>query len=519
MKIEPSEQRQSGAPAAAAAFAVRALARAYAAEADKARMLPRLQTARERITALPDKEAVQEALKQLENMEREATHLADAHLQTKKQLAARATSLASSTDWKEARTVLDRLARDWASAGWSDEQATAPCRRQFTEAVATFTKRQEQWFDEQRMRGAPARDFREYLCMRAEQLSAETDDTMWAASGERLRQLTQLWKKIGPGNDQALVERFAAARQAFEERRAAWYDANEARRAALLHRIDVLTEATEGGAWEAARREVNEICEEDWHAAGLLPQQRHDAMEQRLQQALERFRAREEKAEREALEQKRTIVNRIAALGRHPAGNWKATRATLLELQETYAALGPVPQADEQEMLQAYRAACQSVVDALQTLRGSSTEKRTEIVRRITDLTKEAESSGRWRDARDKVLLLQRQYAGAGPISRPEGESLWQAYRAACDRFFEVYRSWTGSNVPAKEELCQEAEALLQEPDAFDAKEKAKKLQQRWKASGPVPQEQNEALWSRFSAALDDVFERARREWEDLQKG
>jgi hypothetical protein len=112
--------------------------------------------------------------------------------------------------------------------------------------------------------------------------------------------------------------------------------------------------------------------------------------------------------------------------------------------------------------------------------------------------------------------VLQKQYMNAGPIPHAEGEVLWQEYRTMCDRFFELYRSWTGDNVEVKEALCAEAEALLEERDAFEAKEKAKKLQQRWKFSGPVPPEENEALWSRFSEAIDSVFDRARADWEDM---
>ena len=117
--------------------------------------------------------------------------------------------------------------------------------------MATFTRRQEQWFDEQRMRGAPTSEYREYLCTRAEQLLDETDDTMWAAAGERLKQLVQLWKKTARHEeDPALSARFAAAQRAFEARRDAWYDANHARKEALLHRVETLTDTANGLAWE-----------------------------------------------------------------------------------------------------------------------------------------------------------------------------------------------------------------------------------------------------------------------------
>jgi hypothetical protein len=383
--------------------------------------------------------------------------------------------------------------------------------------VATFTRRQEQWFDEQRMRGAPIGEYREYLCTRAEQLLDERDDTMWAASSERLKQLVQLWKKQARHEeDAALSARFAAAQRAFEAHRDAWYDGNHARKEKLLHRIKTLTDTASGLAWEAARREVADIEERDWHEAGQLPHEQHEIIERELRAILAAFHVRQGEAEHEALKQKEKIVARIQELSRRPLDNWKATRAVLLGLQQAYTDVGPVAADSEADLLQAYRAAYQAVVSKLGTLRGNSTEKRGDVIRLIRELTDKAGKGVSWRDAREKVLMLQKQYIGAGPVPHAEREALWQEYRATCDRFFELYHSWTGDNVEVKEQLCAEAEALLDERDPFGAKEKAKKLQQRWKFSGPMPPEENEALWSRFSEAVDNVFERARAEWEDI---
>jgi hypothetical protein len=511
-------RRKHGQPAAGSvAYAVAALAHAYAEEHDKAKLLPRLSAAFTRIASLTDAEETGEELSRLQSMQREAARLADEHLKHKKQLAAAAAALAESTDWKGTRSTLDRLIHEWRATGWSDDTLTAPVRTMFNEAAATFTRRQERWFDEQRMRGAPVSEYRDYLCTRAEQLLDETDDTMWAASGERLKQLQQLWKKTARfEEDAALSARFASAERAFRERRDAWYAANLERKRQLLHRIEILGDTTTGLAWEAARREVADIEKHDWHEAGQLLHDQHEVMERELRRALAAFRVRQEEAEVQALKQKEKIIARIQALGTHPLENWKATRAVLLELQQAYTDVGPVAEASEADLLRAYRAACQTVVVRLGTLRGNSTEKRQSVTRQIRDLTGRAGKGVSWRDVRDKVLMLQKQYMNAGPIARAEGEALWQEYRAVCDRFFELYRSWTGDNVDVKEVLCVEAEALLDERDPFEAKEKAKKLQQRWKLSGPVPAEQDEALWSRFSAAVDRVFDRARAEWEDL---
>ena len=507
-------------PGDAVSYAVAALEAAWATAPDKAALLPRLAAARMRIMARGGAEAgADPGLDRLEDMEARARQLATSHLEQRKQLAELAASLAQSTDWKAARSELDRLAHEWKHTGWSDEEATAPVRASFNHAVATFTRRQEQWFDEQRMRGAPLSEYLDYLSSRAEQLATETDGALWPAASDRLKQLTHLWNQatVSGVPDPALAERFDRAGRAFREAMDTWYAANRARREELLHRIEVLTDTTTGLAWEAARREVASIEEHDWRVAGPLPHDQQEAIEQAFQHATLAFHLRQGEAEREALQRKEQVVHRIEALARRPLDNWKATRAVLLQLQEEYSDIGPVAAAQEADLLHTYRAACQSVTDRLATLRGGSSEKRREVTLAIRELTAKAGTSMSWRDARDKVLFLQKQYHGAGPIGHSEGEALWQDYRAACDAFFAAYRAWTRSNVATKEELCAQAETLLQARDPFDAKEQAKTLQQQWKASGPVPAEQADALWSRFSAAVDKVFERAREEWEDLR--
>ncbi|MCX6098158.1 MAG: DUF349 domain-containing protein [Caldiserica bacterium] len=497
-------------------YAVAALANAYAEAPDKAKLLPRLTAASVRVAALTGRTEAEEQLARLARMQKEATRLAEEHLERKKQLSSAAVALAPSTDWKDTWSTLDKLMHEWRLTGWSDDTATAPFRTAFNDAVANFTRRQEQWFDEQRMRGAPVHEYREYLCTRAELLLDETDDTMWAAASERLRQLVQLWKRAARHEeDPTPSARFFAAQRAFEAHRDAWYDANHARKEKLLHRIETLTDATSGLAWEAARREVADIEGHDWCEAGQLPHDQHEIMERELRRALAAFHVRLGEAEHEALKQKEKVVARIQALAQRPLNNWKATRAVLLELQQAYMDVGPVAASSETDLLQAYRSACQAVVNKLGTLRGNSMEKRSDVIRLIRELTDKAGKGVSWRDARDKVLLLQKQYTGAGPVAHAEGESLWQEYRAVCDRFFELYRSWTGENVEAREQLCAQAEALMDERDPFEAKEKAKKLQQRWKFSGPAPPEEDGSLWTRFSEAVDKVFERARAEWED----
>jgi hypothetical protein len=90
-------------------YAVAALANAYSEARDKAKLLPRLIAASVRVAALAGRDEADEQLARLTRMQKEATRLAAEHLERKKQLSSAAVALAQSTDWKDARSTLDRL--------------------------------------------------------------------------------------------------------------------------------------------------------------------------------------------------------------------------------------------------------------------------------------------------------------------------------------------------------------------------------------------------------------------------
>lgn len=59
-----------------------------------------------------------------------------------------------------------------------------------------------------------------------------------------------------------------------------------------------------------------------------------------------------------------------------------------------------------------------------------------------------------------------------------------------------------------KEELCAKVEALKDSTDWKETSEAIKKLQEEWKAIGPVPHEKSDEIWKRFRAACDHFFDR-----------
>ena len=82
------------------------------------------------------------------------------------------------------------------------------------------------------------------------------------------------------------------------------------------------------------------------------------------------------------------------------------------------------------------------------------------------------------------------------------------------------WKRWANINV--QEELCAQAEALLQEPDIEKASHELRELDARWKQAKEAPKDKAEALWTRFKAARDQVKTRTdaylARQAEELEE-
>lgn len=143
-------------------------------------------------------------------------------------------------------------------------------------------------------------------------------------------------------------------------------------------------------------------------------------------------------------------------------------------------------------------------------------------------LCKEAEKlkvSTEWREAAERFKAMQQEWRQTGPVPYADAELLNQRFRAACDTFFENRkRNYQAQeleridNLYRKTELCDKAEALKDSEDLQEATEALQRFFEEWKSIGPVPREKSDALWERFRAAQDAVYQRKRMLYDELDK-
>jgi hypothetical protein len=263
----------------------------------------------------------------------------------KEALAAEAEELATnSTQWKVAGDRLREILDEWRTISGLDRKTDDALWKRYSAARETFNRRRGSHFAELDRERAGARQAKEALCERAEELADSTD---WGPTGAAFRDLLTQWKAAGRAAkdvDDALWHRFKAAqdrffgaRNAASAERDVEFRANADAKEALLSEAEKL-DTSDLDAARAALRAIGE----KWDAIGKIPRERGADLERRLravekkirdapsrgvdpeaQARADQFRARAEQFERQAEKAEAAGRSKDAEEARANAAQWR----------------------------------------------------------------------------------------------------------------------------------------------------------------------------------------------------
>ncbi len=215
---------------------------------------------------------------------------------TKEALCGEAEALAESTQWKPAGDRLKTILDEWRAIRGIDRKTDDALWKRFAKARDTFTRNRGSHFAELDKQRGEAKDVKEKLIKRAEELSSSRE---WADTAAEYRTLMTQWKSAGRAPrdvEDSLWDRFRAAQEAFFARRNevfaerdAEFDANAKIKERLLVEAERIDPAAGLDAAKAAMRSI----QERWEAAGKVPRERIREFEDRLKSAEERVRSAE----------------------------------------------------------------------------------------------------------------------------------------------------------------------------------------------------------------------------------
>lgn len=118
----------------------------------------------------------------------------------------------------------------------------------------------------------------------------------------------------------------------------------------------------------------------------------------------------------------------------------------------------------------------------------------------------------------------QEQWRKLGPVPNAAHQELWQNYTALIDRFynnrsiyFELKELDRKKNLEAKTEICEKAEKLLSHESINEAIRELKNLHDEYKNIGPVPKEDQEALWQKLKEISDKIYDKRTENLKEIK--
>lgn len=231
------------------------------------------------------------------------------------------------------------------------------------------------------------------------------------------------------------------------------------------------------------------------------------------------------------LEVKRDLIEQAKAL-RSEEDVIEAFRK-LQALHDIWRATGPVAKEYREDLWNEFKELStevnkrhQEFFEARKEAERANEEAKTKICEEIEALDyADLKTFAQWDKATDAIKEMQERWKGLGFASRKVNNTLFNRFRASCDKFFaakaEFYarvKEELAANLAKKVALCEKAEALMDSTDYRRTAEEIRALQAEWKTVGSVPRKHSDAVWQRFLNACNHFFDARKKNQNEHKK-
>ena len=223
----------------------------------------------------------------------------------------------------------------------------------------------------------------------------------------------------------------------------------------------------------------------------------------------------------------------------------EASRA-LQQLHDEWAEIGPVARELREELWNRFKAAStiinkkhQAYFDELHAKEQANLDAKRAIIEQLKALNEpivngEPWNAKKWEEVTQQVQNMQSEWRKIGFAPKKYNQSIYDEYRAECDRFFHAkteyfkeIRDIFSNNLKHKRSLLDQAQQLLADAKTkmengetgreawTEATEQMQALQAEWKTVGVVARKYSDELWKQFSETCDAFFNTKR----DAMKG
>ena len=347
----------------------------------------------------------------------------------------------------------------------------------------------------------------------------------------------------------AILAEYKAKRAAAAAETAKEQEANLKRKMAILEEMKTLAEGETDGVMANLQR-MREL-QAEWKTIGAVPadkvQETRKAYQQYQEQFYDLVKINIELRDldfKKNLELK-TLLCEAAERLQNNDNIVEASRA-LQQLHDEWAEIGPVARELREDLWNRFKTAStiinkkhQAYFDELHAKEQENLERKRAIIDQLkafneSVLSAETISSKKWEELTEQIQVLQNEWRKIGFAPKKFNQSIYDEYRAECDRFFQAktayfkgVRDTFSENLKQKRSLIERAKAIIDgvkveskedesiKIDWTKAADELRELQAEWKTIGPVARKYSDDLWAQFSAACDTFFNAKREALKD----
>ena len=325
---------------------------------------------------------------------------------------------------------------------------------------------------------------------------------------------------------------------------------NLARKQAILEKMKTMVEGANADGVMENLQPMRDL-QAEWKSIGAVPAEKMQEVRKAYQQYQEQFydlvKINIELRDldfKKNLELK-TLLCEAAERLQNNENIVEASRS-LQQLHDEWAEIGPVAREIREDLWNRFKAAStvinkkhQAYFDALHAKEEENLEAKRAIIEQLKEINQpivngEPLSAKVWDELSVKVQELQNQWRKIGFAPKKFNQSIYEEYRAECDRFFHTkteyfrdLRDTFSTNLKRKrslidqvKEIANTAKTKIENNEVTreymdEATKQVQALQAEWKNAGVVTRKYSDELWKQFSESCDAFFNEKRELLKD----